>query len=117
MFDRIRWLLALSRHAGEIQNIVAKFQAVMEADGLQAKNVALRSFLESLDPILADLDTIRAQETVTEEEAEKAVMDALQADGSVQAQGLLDRLKQLKDIYDRLQPVLAIFFPAPKLPG
>lgn len=117
MFDRIKWLLALSRHAGEIQNILAKFQAVMDADGLHGKNVALRGLLEALDPILADLDTIRAQADVTEEEAEKALMAALQADGTVQAQGLLDRLKQLKDIYEKLQPILSIFFPAPKLPG
>lgn len=108
--------LLLSRNVDEVPNILAKSKAFIDAPVYQPKNEAFRGVSEAFDPIFTDLDsTVGTLATVTEEEAEAALSVALD-DGKPHAMGLLDRLKELKEVYKRLQPWLAIIGPIAGIP-
>lgn len=112
-----QWALLLSRHVGEVPNIISKGTALVEASPWQPKNEALRGLSEAFDPLFADLDSqVGVLQVVTEAEAEASLKAALD-DGNVHALGLLDRLRQLKAIYEAIQPWLGLIgIPAPPLP-
>ncbi len=109
--------LLLSKNVTEVPNILAKGKAFLEAPVYQPKNEAFRGVSEAFDPIFASLDAqIGVLEIVTEAEAEASLSAALD-DGNVHSMGLLDRVRQLKQLYDILQPFLGLIgLPAPKLP-
>ena len=116
--------LLLSKNVTEVPNILAKGKAFLEAPVYQPKNEAFRGVSEAFDPIFADLDSVKVSDTTfvatfsvaTEEEAEQQLMRALD-DGEVHAMGLLDRVKELKELYQRLQPWLAIIAPIAGIPS
>jgi hypothetical protein len=116
--------LLLSKNITEVPNILAKGKAFLEAPVYQPKNEAFRGVSEAFDPIFVDLDSVKVSDTtfvatfsvVSEEEAEEQLMRALD-DGQVHALGLRDRLLELKEIYKRLQPWLAIIGPIAGIPS
>lgn len=112
-----QWALLLSRHIGEVPNLISKGNAFLQAAPWQPKNEALRGLSEAFDPLFTDIDSqVGVLQVVTEAEAEATLQAALD-DGKVHSMGLLDRLKQLKELYQKLQPWLGLIgVPAPPLP-
>jgi hypothetical protein len=109
--------LLLSRHIGEVPNVLAKGNAFLQAPPWQQKNEALRGLSEAFDPLFIDIDShVGTLDLLTEHEAEATLQAALD-DGQPYAMGFLDRLKQIKELYQKLAPWLNLVgVPAPPLP-
>lgn len=121
------WLL--SRRVGELPNLTAKISVFAEAPLYQPKNEAARGISEALDPLLTDFDSLQVQAmaSMTEAEAEAALVDALvAAEGDAvsalafgdRLRGIFDTLRKAKDLYEKIQPWLGLIgAPLPPLPS